>query len=909
MANVLGLSFYYHDSAAALVQSGHVVAAAAEERFCRRKHTNEFPRLAIEYCLETGGFRSINELDAIVFYEKPAVKLQRVVESLVSVWPKGIGAFTRELPSYLAGKFNVYRVIEQALPGYSGDILFAEHHRSHAASAFLCSPFDEAAILTMDGVGEWATTAIGHGKGSTIALDREIRFPHSIGLLYSALTGYLGFRVNDGEWKVMGLAPYGTPRYADAFRKLVDTRPDGSFRLRLEYFEHQFYGKWMANTPRWESLFGLPPRDPGAPLTKEHHDLACSGQAFAEELILNLAREARRASGSKNLVIAGGVGLNSVANWRIEREGVFDNVWIQPAAGDDGAAIGAALLTATEVYKDPRCPELTNVYLGPAFTDREIAGFLDTHEIPYQNLNDDDLVNEVSQMLAAGKVIGWFQGRMEFGPRSLGARSILADPRNPQIRDLVNAKVKFRESFRPFAPAVQFERASEYFEMAPEASMPFMLKVPQVRPEKREVIPAVTHVDGTARVQTVREADNPLFYKLLAAFGQRTGVPVLLNTSFNVRGEPIVCSPKDAVSCFFNSGIDALVLGHYVVTDKPTTEIDISAQQFQRSDALEAGIEENARGGAAAPLVAQPFTLEATSILVPTAPASLAEAPRIDNAEETTRKVLNFYREMPFNYYSNSLDIAKELQRSNRIKEYTVVHRHLKSAPGSSLLDVGCGAGWFVNSCGHYYSAKATGLDLNPVVLKQARAVARLMPGCEENQFVEGSVFEYEPGRSFDVVNSLGVLHSTPDCHGAIRRAISWIAPRGYFHLGLYHLYGRRPFLQHFADLQEQGHSDAELFEEFKRLTPDITDETHLMSWFRDQVLHPHETQHTYEEIEPLLAENGLRVLSVSFNGFRKLPSHDEVIAMERHCEEISRVALQRHRYYPGFFSVWAQRT
>jgi len=908
MSNVLGLSFYYHDSAAALVRDGRIVAAAAEERFCRRKHTNEFPRQAIEYCLEVGGFRSINDLDAIVFYEKPAVKLQRVVESLVAVWPNAFPAFTRELPSFLAGKFNVYRAIEEALPGYSGDILFAEHHRSHAASAFFCSPFEEAAILTMDGVGEWATTTIGRGQGKSITLDREIRFPHSIGLLYSALTGYLGFRVNDGEWKVMGLAPYGKPTRADAFRQLVDMRPDGSFKLNLEYFEHQHYGKWMANTARWKSLFGLAPRQPGDKLTQDHYDLACSGQAVTEELILNLAREARRASNSRNLVIAGGVGLNSVANWRIEREGVFENVWIQPAAGDDGAAIGAALLVASEVLGEPRCPELTNVFLGPEYGDAEIKAFLDTHEIPFRNLGDDELVSDVAEMLAAGKVVGWFQGRMEFGPRSLGARSILADPRNASVRDLVNAKIKFRESFRPFAPAVLFERASEYFEMTPGAAMPFMLKVPQVRPEMRDRIPAVTHVDGTARVQTVREADHPLFYKLIAAFGERTGTPVLLNTSFNVRGEPIVCSPKDAVACFFNSGIDALVLGRCIVTDKPSAAIDTSAHQYRRSDELEARIEEGAGEIGAAPLVAQPFTLEATSVLVPTAPASLAEAPRIDDAAETTRKVLNFYREMPFNYYSNSVDIAKELQRSNRIKEYTVVHRHLKAHPGCTLLDVGCGAGWFVNSCAHYYGAKVTGLDLNPVVLKQARSVARMMPGCESNRFIEGSVFEFQPGQAFDVVNSLGVLHSTPDCHGAIRRALSWISPDGYFHLGLYHLYGRRPFLQHFADLQAQGHSDAELFEEFKRLTPHITDETHLMSWFRDQVLHPHETQHTYEEIESLLAENGFQVLSASFNGFKKLPPRDEVIAMERRCEDISREALRRRRYYPGFFSVWAKR-
>jgi carbamoyltransferase len=907
MANVLGLSFFYHDSAAALVRDGRVVAAAAEERFCRRKHTSEFPKRAIEYCLEAGSLRTINDLDAIVFYEKPVMKLHRIVESLAAVWPRGLSAFARQVPAFLSAKFNVLRQVEKSLPGYRGQVLFAEHHRSHAASAFYCSPFDDAAILTMDGVGEWETTTIGAGHGQRVKLERAIRFPHSIGLLYSALTGYLGFRVNDGEWKVMGLAPYGEPRYVDRFRQLVRMHDDGSFQLDMRYFVHHHYGRWIAHNERWQELFGFPRRQPGGDLEQVHQDLARSGQVVVEELILNLAREARRSTGCSNLVIAGGVGLNSVANGRIEEAGLFDGVWIQPAPGDDGAALGAALLVSQEVFEDDPSPELTDVYLGPEFSDGEVSSILEGNEIPYVSLDDAALCDAVAGLVAEGKVVGWFQGRMEFGPRALGARSILADATNPRMKEIINEKVKFREYFRPFAPSVPQERVHEFFEVEPGTELPFMLKVTPVRPEMRERIPAVTHADGTGRVQTVREDRNPLFHRLLAAVERRTGVPVLLNTSFNVRGEPIVCTPKDAVECFFNSGIDVLVMGRCLVTEKPR-EPDQS-EGFEHSDALEFGDVADASDGMLPPLVSQRFTMAATAVTVPTAPATLAEAPHIESSSETTRKVLNFYRELPFNYYSNAVDTAAELMRSNRVSDYAVVHAHLKERRGARLLDVGCGAGWFVNSCAHYYGVAATGLDLNPVVLKQARSVARLMPGCESNEFIEGSVFEFEPDRPFDVVNSLGVLHSTPDCHGAIRRVLDWVAPDGYFHLGLYHLYGRRPFLQHFADMQAAGATNEELYAEYKRVHHEVKDETHLLSWFRDQVLHPHETQHTYEEMEALLRSEGFVVEGTSINGFKPMPSREALIEMEKRCEAISKTAIERRkRYYPGFFSVWARR-
>jgi carbamoyltransferase len=897
MANVLGLSFFFHDSAAALVSDGRIVAAALEERFCRRKHTNEFPKQAIEYCLEASGLKTINSLDAIVFYEKPILKLHRIVETAVTTWPFGITNFVRRLPPYLANKFNVYQVIGKHLPGYEGPILFAEHHLSHAASAFYCSPFEEAAILTIDGVGEWETTTMGSGSGRAINLDRAIHFPHSIGLLYSALTSYLGFQVNDGEWKVMGLAPYGEPTYVDPFRKLVRMQQDGSFELNMEYFAYQYSSQWAADNARWEQLFGFPRRDPNAEIEQRHEDLARSGQAVVEDLILNMAREAKRRSRSENLVIAGGVGLNSVANWKIEREGIFKNVWIQPAAGDDGGALGAALLASQTLFDDPRCREMQHVYLGPDVSDNDAAEFLNPRGIAHQRLDDAALIEQVAGMIAAGKVVGWCRGRMEFGPRSLGARSILADATNPEMKAIVNSKIKYREYFRPFAPAVPLERVHEYFEVPPGTSLPFMLKVPPVRADKRAVIPAVTHEDGTGRVQTVRREENPLYYQLLEAVGRRTGAPVVLNTSFNVRGEPIVCTAEDSYNCFLATGIDALVIGNCLITEKPVA-VDFE-QGYARSDALEAEIAASGDGTRA----------QLHRPAQPSSQVAPRTAERSRSFEETTTRVLDFYKELPFNFYSNAVDTAQQLSRANRIKEYRALHHHLKHQQKASVLDVGCGAGWFVNSCAHFYGASVSGIDLNPRVLRQARSVARLMRGCEDVTFAEANVFEFQPAQPFDVVNSLGVLHHTPDCHAAIRRVLEWVAPNGYLHLGLYHLYGRRPFLQHFENLRANGASETALYEEFAELNPSITDQTHMLSWFRDQVLHPHESQHTFEEIHRLLTTHGFVVEATSINNFKRLPPLERLLELERGFDAASRTALYRkRRYYPGFFVVWARR-
>ena len=580
--HVLGLSFFYHDAAAALVRDGELVAAAEEERFSRKKHDSDFPAQAIRYCLDEAGI-DIADVDHIGFYEKPLVKFLRIVETCLAGWPRTYGTWVKSMPVWLRSKIRAGKIIQERL-GTDKEILFCEHHLSHAASAFLVSPFDEAAILTMDGVGEWTTTAHGIGRGTRMEFAEEIRFPHSIGLLFSAITAYLGFKVNDAEWKVMGLAPYGKPRFLDKFREVVDMRPDGSFRLRMEYFAHHRSTRSMLSR-RWERHFGAPRRKPETELTEFHYDVACSGQKMVEELVLNLARAMERRYHTPNLCIAGGVGLNCVANWKIREQTGFKNIFIQPAAGDSGGAIGTAFHIYNTLLGNPRTFVMEHTHFGPGFGNDAIRSVLDDRGAPYDEVGNDDLLERTAQMLADGKIIGWFQGRMEFGPRALGARSILADPRDPKVKDRINAKVKFREWFRPFAPAVLEERAHEYFEMPRGMSLPFMLMVPRVRAEKRALLPGVTHEDGTGRVQTLTAELNGRFHGLVETFGRITGVPVVVNTSFNVRGEPIVCTPEDAFRTFQSTGLDALVIGNFIVTSK-SAPVDFEAG-LQRSVELE----------------------------------------------------------------------------------------------------------------------------------------------------------------------------------------------------------------------------------------------------------------------------------------------------------------------------------
>jgi carbamoyltransferase len=599
MAAILGISAFYHDAAAALVVDGRIVAAAQEERFTRKKHDDRLPLHAIEYCLAAANLKP-GELDWVGFYDKPLLKFERLLETYLAYAPAGFRSFSRALPLWLREKLFVPRAISRGLAGqFRRRIVFVEHHQSHAASAFFPSPFEEAAILTLDGVGEWATATIGHGQGSRIELSRQLSFPHSLGLLYSAFTYYTGFKVNSGEYKVMGLAPYGTPRYAKLiYEHLIDLKDDGSFRMDMSYFNY-CQGLTMTSE-KFHRLFGGPPRKPESRITERDMDLAASIQQVTEEIMLRAARHAHKLTGSRNLVLAGGVALNCVGNGRILREGPFENIWIQPAAGDAGGSLGVALFIHHQLLGNPREPaprdSQQGSLLGARFSRDQIERFLRKVDAPYEEIADEDeLCAEVARLLAEEKVVGWFWGAMEFGPRALGSRSILGDARSPSMQSVMNLKIKFRESFRPFAPSVLRERASEYFEMRPGVDSPYMLLVAPVRAEKRvatpadsadlqgieklkvprSVLPAVTHVDDSARIQTVDPARHGRFYKLLKAFERETGCPVLINTSFNVRGEPIVCTPEDAYRCFLGTNIDVLVLENFVLrkeTQQPLSE-------------------------------------------------------------------------------------------------------------------------------------------------------------------------------------------------------------------------------------------------------------------------------------------------------------------------------------------------
>ncbi len=575
---VLGLSAYYHDSAACLLRDGEIVAAAQEERFTRIKGDAAFPARAAAYCLAEAGV-AVADLAAVAFYDKPLLKFDRLLETYLAVAPRGFRSFLKAGPLWVKEKLFTDRALRHALGTlagagvpYDGELLYAEHHESHAASAFYPSPFDEAAVLTVDGVGEWATAAIGVGRSAELELLAELHFPDSLGLLYSAFTSYLGFRVNSGEYKVMGLAPYGEPRYADLIlSRLMRLRDDGSFALDRRYFG--YVSGLTMTSGAFHALFGGPPRAPEGPLEQRHFDLARSVQHACEEVVLRMARTAHRLTGLDRLCMAGGVALNAVANGRVLREGPFRDVWIQPAAGDAGGALGAAALAWHRALGGARrvaraadgapTDAMRGARLGPAFDDAAIEAALHAAGVAHARVPAEALAARVADRLADGAVVGWFQGRMEFGPRALGARSILADPRRPEMQSRLNRAIKFRESFRPFAPSVRAERAAEWF--AVDRDAPYMLVVAPVRDAHRGAVPAVTHVDGSARVQTVRADVDPAFHALLTAFEARTGCPVLVNTSFNVRGEPIVCTPADAIRCFRDTRMDVLVLGPYVL--------------------------------------------------------------------------------------------------------------------------------------------------------------------------------------------------------------------------------------------------------------------------------------------------------------------------------------------------------
>ena len=608
MTAILGISAFYHDSAAALVVDGQIVAAAQEERFTRKKHDERFPQNAVDYCLREAGLAP-KDLDYVGFYDKPFLKFERLLETYLATAPHGFRTFLMAMPLWLREKLYLRRQFRAGLKGeYTRPYVFCEHHESHAASAFFPSPFEEAAILTLDGVGEWATASVGVGRGNTIELLHELRFPHSLGLLYSAFTYFCGFKVNSGEYKLMGLAPYGEPKYVDVILKeLIDLKPDGSFRMDQSYFD--YCSGLTMTSKKFDRLFGGPPRKAESQLSQREMDLAASVQVVTEEIMLRMARFAQAQTGMKKLCLAGGVALNCVGNGRVLREGPFEDLWIQPAAGDAGGALGVAWLIWHQLLEQPRTvlprDNQHGSLLGPCFSDDEIRAFLDKAGAKYRHYDDDEALCEaVAGLMAEEKVVGWLQGRMEFGPRALGSRSIIGDARSTRMQSEMNLKTKFRESFRPFAPSVLEERVDEYFEMRPREQSPYMLLVAPVQQakrlassngsmkgldklkENRSEIPAITHVDYSARVQTVDAHRHGRYYRLLKKFEEKTGCPVVINTSFNVRGEPIVCSPEHAWRCFLATNMDVLVLERFVLLkeDQPNAkqhEVDAYLAQFQ----------------------------------------------------------------------------------------------------------------------------------------------------------------------------------------------------------------------------------------------------------------------------------------------------------------------------------------
>jgi len=608
---ILGISAYYHDSAAALVVDGKIVAAAQEERFTRKKHDHNFPIKAIEYCLEEAGLRK-DQLDYVGFYDKPLLKFERLLETYLSYAPAGFQSFLRAMPVWLRQKLHLPREMRKALDGvYTKRFVFPEHHESHAASAFFPSPFDEAAIVTLDGVGEWATSSWGVGRGNKLELTHELRFPHSLGLLYSAFTYYCGFKVNSGEYKLMGLAPYGEPKYTSKIYELLDLKEDGSFRMDMSYFNY-CQGLTMTSE-KFDQLFGRPARSPEGRLDQEHMDIAASIQKVTEDIVMKIGGHIHKQTGLKNLCMAGGVALNCVANGKLLREGPFEHIWIQPAAGDAGGALGTALLIWYQLLdnerKATRPDHQYGSLLGPQAAEDEVKAYLDGRGAVYKRYDsEEELVDAVSGLLASENVVGWMQGRMEFGPRALGSRSIIGDARSTQMQATMNLKIKFRESFRPFAPSVLKEKVDQYFDMRPEEDSPYMLLVAPVREDKRlpneegaeglfgieklklnrSVVPSITHVDYSARVQTVDAERHGRYYKLIKKFEERTGSPVIINTSFNVRGEPIVCTPEHAYRCFMATNMDVLVVEDYVLLKKEQPGAkDIDPEEYLAQFALD----------------------------------------------------------------------------------------------------------------------------------------------------------------------------------------------------------------------------------------------------------------------------------------------------------------------------------
>ena len=862
MTAILGISAFYHDAAAALVVDGKVVAAAQEERFSRVKHDDRFPTQAVESCLKQAGIAA-QDLDFVGFYDKPYQKFDRLLETHLAYAPAGFRAFAKALPLWMKVKLRLPREMNRGLGNqYGKSFVFAEHHESHAASAFFPSPFEDAAILTLDGVGEWATATWGVGHGNRIELTHEQRFPHSPGLLYSAFTQYAGFAVNSGEYKLMGLAPYGEPRYADLIlERMVDLKDDGSFRLDMRYFNY-CHGHMMISA-KFEQLLGGPARRPESPLTQRDMDIAASIQQVIEWIMLRAAAHVHKETGQQNLCLAGGVALNCVGNGRILREGPFENVWIQPAAGDAGGALGVALLVWHQLLDNERVPEAGDAQsgslLGESFDDTEIEAFLESVGARYERVDDKTvLCEEVAASLADGKVVGWFQGRMEFGPRALGCRSILGDARDPRMQSVINRKVKFREGFRPFAPIVLREHASEYFEMRPDQESPYMLLVAPVAEDKcvppedpdaegldllqqrRSVIPAVTHVNGSARVQTVDAERFPLLHRLLRAFHARTDCPVLVNTSFNLGWEPIVRSPADAYGTFMSSGIDVLCMGNFLLRKQaqPTAGplVDSALADALASPCCGARLMPR-DGNLVCEACNHAFACEGNI------PRLFHPHENYGDSDDITDRIRSFYEETPFPNYDEFDSVRSLIEKSRRglyarRLDETIPHN-------ATVLEAGCGTGQLANflgmSCRHVI---ATDLCLNSLRLGER---FRREHDLDRVRFIQMNLFRpAAKPRSFDVVICTGVLHHTADPFAGFAGLSELVKPGGHIVIGLYNRTGRL-----FTNLRRQ----------FFRVTggrarwidPILraggAESEKARTWFEDQYRNPHESLHTFGEV------------------------------------------------------------
>ena len=879
MTAILGISAFYHDSAAALVIDGEIVAAAQEERFTGKKHDQDFPAHAIDYCLEAAGLRP-EQLDYVGFYDKPLLKFDRLLETYFAYSPRGFRSFVNAVPVWLNKKLYLGREMKRALRGaYRKRFIYTEHHESHAASAFFPSPFDEAAILTLDGVGEWATATYGYGKGNKITLLEELRFPHSPGLLYSAFTYFCGFQVNSGEYKLMGLAPYGEPKYVDRIlERLIDLKEDGSFRMDMSYFNY-CQGLTMTSQ-KFEELFEGAPRDPEAPITQRDMDLAASIQKVIEEIMLRMSRHVQRETGLKNLCLAGGVALNCVGNGRILRETPFENLWIQPAAGDAGGSLGVALFVWHQLLENPRKPLPTDSQsgslLGPSYEDEQIGAFLEGSKADYQYVEGDEALCEyVADEIADGKVVGWFQGRMEFGPRALGSRSILGDARRLDMQSVMNVKVKFREGFRPFAPVVLREHAGEYFDIAADQESPYMLLVTTLREEKRVAtdgeqstkgldklrlrrsqIPAVTHVDYSARLQTVDADRHGLLHQLLEAFYRRTACPVMVNTSFNLGWDPIVCSPRQAYETFMSSDIDLLCMGHYVLNKQK--------QVATVRTAAHAAKEESGTSPWLSPCHSAELTPNPDDAGLQCAACGQVFRKQdgiwsmywphegTGDGKAVTETVKAFYEETPFPDYEDHDSLRSLIEKARRGLYARVLDQAIPY--NSAVLEVGCGTGQLSNFLG-IGCRNVVGADLCLNSLRLGEQFRR-HHALDRVQFVQMNLFRpcLKPAQ-FDALLCNGVLHHTPDPYGGFRSLLPLLKPGGHCVVSLYNKYGRL-----MTDLRRQvfrltgGRG--------KWIDPVLRNgwqgEAKSRAWFADRYRHPHESKHTVGEVLRWFDECGI---------------------------------------------------